>query len=251
MTSQNPPITIATWNCYQGTDRKVPALLDRFAPDIAVVPESSAHPAIAEPSLLDGAVRHHWTGRYEQKGLGVFLPGATTSTVVEADRAAGQHGLAVNAEMKSGQSCTVLGVWTVPLAGGGYPTPYANALSSILDTHHDDLSAGNMVVAGDFNCSGQSDPTTFPGYLKDLCASHDLKSAYHAHTGEAVGEESVHTLWWRSNPDAGFHCDFVLVPRSWTVHDVAVGSYEEWGHPALPVKSDHAPLIARVSPAAD
>ncbi|WP_276308910.1 hypothetical protein [Euzebya rosea] len=40
----------------------------------------------------------------------------------------------------------------------------------------------------------------------------------------------------------------MLVPRSWIVHDVVVGSYEEGGHPALPVKSDHAPLIARVSP---
>ena len=242
-------ITIATWNCFQGTDRKVPALLDRFEPDIAVVPESSATPAVAEPSLLGTPVRHHWTGDYEPKGLGMFLPGARESTLATVDPLDGKHSLAVEAVLQSGLPCTVLGVWTVPLKRTGHPTPYMGALSNILEGHREGLTTQRMVVAGDFNCSAQADPDTFPSYLAGICDRFGLKSAYHTFTGEAVGEERQPTLWWRSKRDAPYHCDFVLVPQSWDVHDVVVGSYEEWGDRTSPVKSDHAPVVVKTSPA--
>lgn len=67
---------VVTWNCCMGTDRKVPAMLDRLRPDIAVVPESSRRPRISEPSLLGDAVPHAWTGTFDNKGLGVFAPTA-------------------------------------------------------------------------------------------------------------------------------------------------------------------------------
>lgn len=241
-------ITIATWNCFQGTDRKVPVLLDRFEPDIAVVPESSAAPAITEPSLLGTPVRHHWTGDYETKGLGMFLPGARDSSLLAVDPMDGKHSLAVQAELQSGLDCMVLGVWTVPLKGTRYATPYMGSLSNILEGDRTALDTQRMIVAGDFNCSAQTDPLTFPAYLAEICDSYGLKSAYHSFTGEQVCEERQRTLWWRSNPDTSYHCDFVLVPQTWDIHDVVVGSYEEWGDRTLPVKSDHAPVVVKASP---
>ena len=244
------PITIASWNCNKGTDRKVPALLDRFDPDIAVVPESSATPAITEPSLLGTPVAHYWTGDSGAQGLGMFLPGARASTLLEGDQVEGKHSLAVDAELRSGQSCAILGIWTVPLKGTGQPSPYMGALASILEGHRASLATQRMIVAGDFNCSAQSDPTTFPAFFADLCDTLGLKSAYHAFTGEVVGDERMPTLWWQWNRDRPFHCDFVLIPQSWEIHDVVVGSYDEWGDAALPVRSDHAPIVVTTSPAA-
>ena len=45
-------LTIATWNCFQGTDRKLPVFLKEFRPDIAVIPESSSNPAVATAGLF-------------------------------------------------------------------------------------------------------------------------------------------------------------------------------------------------------
>ena len=45
-------LTIATGNCCQGTDRKLPVFLKEFRPDVAVIPESSSNPAVATAGLL-------------------------------------------------------------------------------------------------------------------------------------------------------------------------------------------------------
>lgn len=74
--------------------------------------------------------------------------------------------------------------------------------------------------------------------------SFGLKSAWHDHTGEVVGQESAATLWWRGKEEAGFHCDFVFVPRAWEVTAVQIGSHSAWG--SGPHRSDHAPVIVDV-----
>lgn len=135
---------IVTWNCYQGTDRKVPALLAAFNPDIAIVPESSRSPAVA-PDRRDGpGIPHLWTGDYPTKGLGIYAPSAQRlELLAPASAGPGRHGLAARAVLPTG-SVTVLGVWTVPLAGGRWRTPYLNALDAVLADYEALLDSGKV-----------------------------------------------------------------------------------------------------------
>ncbi len=77
-----------------------------------------------------------------------------------------------------------------------------------------------------------------------LRARYSLRCAYYAHSGDAPGEESAMTLWWRNKEDAGFHCDVVLVPEDQGIDAVTVGGYAEWGAPSAAARSDHAPVVA-------
>ena len=221
-------------------------MLDRLRPDIAVVPESSQVPAIAMDSRLGPAVPHAWTGTYPKKGLGIFAPTATRMEVVEPAAGAGDHGLGVRLELPDA-ALGVLGVVTAPLTGTGHRTPYMGALVNILQRHEHMFEAGDVVVAGDFNCSGQTDPDAFPELLTELCDTYDLTSAYHSSTGEAVGAETHPTLWWRHKQSDPFNVDFVLVPCAWTVEHVSVGSFEEWCAAGVDARSDHAPVAVDIT----
>ncbi len=240
-------LTIATWNCCRGTDRKLPALMQAFSPDIAVVPESSSTPAIAAPSLLEDGFPHVWTGSWPGKGLGIYGRPGSSLVAREVIEGRGAHGLAVDVDLE-GHKFGILGVWTVPLQGTGHSTPYMGALADILDRHADLLAAGATVVAGDINCSGQSSPDSFAGFFQALLDRHGLVSAYHHHTGHAVGHEADHTLFWRRKRDAPFHCDVILVPEAWAVRDLHVGDYDTWCGDDARARSDHVPVVARVEP---
>lgn len=240
-------LTIATWNSCQGSDQKLPALMQAFSPDIAVVPESSSTPSIAAPSLLADGVPHVWTGSLTAKGLGIFGRPGSSVVAREVIEGRGTHGLAVDVDL-DGRQFSVLGVWTVPLHGTGHATPYMGALADILDRHADLLAAGKTVVAGDINCSGQSSPDSFPGFFQALLERHGLVSVYHQHTGHAIGQEADPTLFWRRKRDAPFHCDVILVPESWVVREICVGDYDTWCADDARARSDHVPLVARVEP---
>lgn len=236
---------LVTWNCCVGTDRKVPLMLDRLQPDIAVVPESSRAPLLTQPSLLGESMPHAWTGAFDHKGLGIFAPGARelVSHATPDDRTA--FGLPVEVYLED-RTVRVLGVWTQPSRTGRWSTPYMDAFASILEEHEDFID-GSTIVAGDVNCSAQTSPETFAELLTELRERYGLRSAYHAHTGEAPGEESAMTLWWRNKVDAGYHCDVVLVPESLEVDSVTVGTHAEWGAPAADARSDHAPVVVELT----
>jgi len=226
-----------------GTDRKVPSMLERLRPDIAVVPESCRLPRVAEPSLLEPGVAHAWTGSYDNKGLGIFAPTASRMVVhhPQGHLEPTAYALAVEVELDD-HVVKVLGIWTKPARTGTWATPYMDAFATILH-EYDGFIDDSTIVAGDVNCSAQTSPAAFPRLLDEVRARLGLRSAYHGHTGEAPGEESAMTLWWRNKEDSGFHCDVVLVPESWDIRAVTVGSHSEWGAPGAVARSDHAPVI--------
>jgi endonuclease/exonuclease/phosphatase family metal-dependent hydrolase len=228
---------LTTWNCYQGTDRKLLMLLAAEQPDIAIVPESAAEPAIAATSLLGAGVPYAWTGIYPTKGLGLLHLEVLGSTEEEGP----QHGILVRVELETGP-VHVLGLCTVPFAQGRWSSRYMRCLDALLARFDPLLAQGETIVAGDLNCSAQSDGASFPALLGSLSERYGLHSAYHRARGERPGSESDMTLWWRGKRDAGFHFDLVLVPEAWDVDAVTVGSYEEWG--TGPLSSDHAPVTA-------
>jgi len=230
---------MVTWNCCMGTDRKVPSMLEQLRPDIAVVPESSAKPQVAESSLLGDGVPHAWTGSLDHKGLGIFAPSARRMTVHSLTST--PHAIGVEVELDD-RTTRVLGVWTQPARTGTWATPYMDAFASILDEYESFID-DSTIVAGDINCSAQTSPEAFPRLLDQARKRYGLRSAYHWHNGEEPGEESAMTLWWRNKEDAGFHCDVVLVPETSDVRAATVGVHAEWGASTATARSDHAPVV--------
>lgn len=201
-------------------------------------------PNVAAGSLLRSRVPHVWTGTYEKKGLGIFTPGAERLEVLASEVETGaRHGLAVRAHMPT-DSLTVLGVWTQPLIGGGWKTNYTNALIGVLGDHNELLEHGDVVMAGDVNCSGQSSPKDFPALWATITDRYGFRSAYHDVTGCSPAAEDHMTLWSRRKERAGSHCDLILLPETWNASSVEVGNYAGWGHADLAVSSDHAPVVA-------
>lgn len=238
---------IVTWNCRSAFDKKASALFG-LRPDLAVVPESGSQPDLAAAMRSGSPVGHAWVGDIPSKGLGVFRPGGALRMAQGPAEggAVGRWSVACESEV-AGSPIGLLAVWTVPLKpskGSGYLA----AATDILRRHTAWLKSRPTIIAGDFNASGQSDPRTMASFVRSMSEELGLVSAYHAFTGEAVGEERAPTLWWRGKREAGFHCDFVFVPATWRIHDVRVGGYDDWGAPALVHRSDHAPVIVDVEP---
>lgn len=178
------------------------------------------------------------------KGLGIYGRAGASLVPREVIEGPGAHSLAVDVHL-DGHEFSVLGVWSHPLNGTGYPTPYMGALAAILDRHEELLATGQTIVAGDINSSGQSSPDSFAGFFETLLDRHGLVSAYHHHTGHGFGEEPDPTLFWLHKREAPYHCDVILVPESWAVKDVHVGDFDTWCAAQPPHR--HSPGLARAA----
>lgn len=225
---------VVTWNCRSGFAHKRPALL-ALNPDVAVVPEAGR--GVPGTSA--------WVGDLPHKGLAVVVPRGVCSAPAPV-AAAARWGLTQDVTVDP-VAFGVLGIWTVP-ATPRPSHPYIAAARALLASHAAWIRSKPTIVAGDFNVSGQSNAREMPALMAEICDRFDLKSAWHDHTGERVGAESAPTLWWRGKPEAGFHCDFVFVPRAWSVTAVRIGSYADWGAEGLAHRSDHAPVIVDLDP---
>jgi len=92
------------------------------------------------------------------------------------------------------------------------------------------------VVAGDFNHS------KFPPHLKNVrrLGERRLVSAYHKfHQIKPVDEEKEMTRYSRGRDDPSWHIDLVFVPKSWTITNVEVGTFDQYPGRG---RSDHVPV---------
>jgi len=217
---------IVVWNCCQRSNAKLP-LLEALRPDVAVVPESQSPTAASDPT------RHVAQGPNAAKCLSVFSFGATTLNALET-----QLPWVLPVAVQGVDPFLLLAVWTVQRSGS---PSYAKQVSIAIDTYEDELADGSAVLAGDFNCAGNtSDPKH---HLRNVDRLRELgmHSAYHDLHGFEAGSEPVGTLYWRWKENAPFHCDLAFIPKAWTERliSVEVGTFDDWvaaGH------SDHCPV---------
>jgi hypothetical protein len=223
---------LAAWNCRMGVDRKR-AAFDRIQADVLVVPECSSSPALAR----ELGVSFAWRGRYPSKGLGVFgLNG--WSVVAMQEETALPWLLPLRLLDTSGEEAALLlALWTV--TGDGRPSYTAQVAAAVREWDRE-LRDRRTILAGDFNCSGQ---TRKPG--AHLANVESLKrlgtvSAYHTFFQRNHGDEPAMTLRWGKDA-TGFHCDFVFASAAMSpsITNVEVGTFEEWVESGL---SDHCPV---------
>lgn len=239
-------LRVVAWNCYGNVDRKFSRVIDAFAPDVVIVPESEPNPAAAQQSLLAPAAPHAWIGDRGEpsKGLGLFAPSASSLTVLRTseEQPAGEW---IVADVSGPQSTRVIGAVMRPHPGGGrgWPTPYIATTADMLDHVADLIVETPTIVGGDFNFSAQSSGQRVRSIFDHFRDAHGLRSAYHVFFDVEPGDESHMTLSWRWDQTSQFHCDLVFVPDSYEVLGVHVGAYDAWTGDGATTRSDHVPVV--------
>lgn len=241
---------LVAWNCNMALHRKIDALM-RLKPDIAVISEC------ADPERL----RRHgadawlegepvWVGDNPNKGLAVLPFNGYGAELHQPYHRTLRHIAPVH--ISGPLSFNLLAVWAQNASGGVTRKHQLGPLRRALSKYAPDFLSTPSVVAGDLNNNKIWDR---PGWRINHMAKvaimekMGLVSTYHALSGEANGEETVPTHYWRDRKKDGptYHIDYIFMPEHWlsSVAEFQVGSFEDWCGTGL---SDHVPLLVEVSP---
>jgi hypothetical protein len=142
----------------------------------------------------------------------------------------------------AGASFQVVAVWTAATADK--KTMYRQAHEG-LDRYAAWIRQQDTVLMGDFNNNATYSKGKPWRELEERLRPLGLVSAYHEHFGEAFGQETRPTHYYRRKQDSRWHVDYCFLPASWIprIQGVEVGTFEDWSG-----VSDHVPLIVDVSP---
>ena len=183
-------VRIVVWNCFRGDPSKRLEELSTLQPDVVVLPESRA-PEEESDRLV-------WSGRAGEIGTAVLTTGSYR--VVRAPLVPDASPSAAPFHIRGPVSFNLLAVWTFK-----EPT-YAHGLSRVIDAYGPFMRSGPTVVAGDFNGNAIWDKdnkkVNYSVNARRLEAECGLKSAYHAHTGEAPGAECGAQHQWATGGQA-------------------------------------------------
>lgn len=224
---------LVSWNCCDAFDRKF-VHLEQLHPEIAVV--SEVRPTcLRQLGLLE---RSTWVGDAGQKGLAVILGGEWKITG-EGPRISEKW--FSTARISNGtETLQIVGVWLDTRSA------CAPATLAVLDQLGAFADAAPTIFAGDFNQSVTLDARHRPGRrfanVLDRLTAAWFTSAWHAHTGERQGQESIATHYWRRKRDKPFHIDFIFYPPEFfDLNSVSLGTYEQYVETKI---SDHVPVTA-------
>ena len=240
---------LVAWNCNMALHRKAAALAS-LRPDVAVVSECAAPDRIEArgglPGLSDVPL---WFGRNPNKGLGVFAFNGHRLRLAEPFFPTLRYIAPV--EVEGPDPFRLLAVWAQNASGGLTRKHQSGPLRRGLTKYRGFLEGERVFVAGDLNNNVFWDrPGWRINHAKAVegLARVGLTSAYHALRGEAQGEESVPTIYWRDRTVDGptYHIDYIFLPRALLprVTGFEIGSYAPWCGSGL---SDHVPLVLDVA----
>ncbi len=229
--------------------RKLDALR-RLEPDIAVISECASPERLrALGALGDISGDPIWVGDNPTKGLAVLAFNGYRLRLAREFHPTLRYLAPVH--IAGPTTCNLLAVWAQNLGGGNVRKRQAGPLRRGLRKYRSFLTELPAIVAGDFN---NNVIWHKPGYRINhgisvsILESYGLVSAYHARMGEAQGQETVPTLYWRDRKKDGptYHIDYVFLPRIWLdrIRAFGVGTFEEWCGARL---SDHVPVVVDVA----
>lgn len=225
------------WNCNGGFRTKIDAVLN-LNPDVAVVSEAKESCLAA----LDGdATSYVWAGKSGSKGVAIIGFDGWKLERIGID--VSDKWFVPVAATKGDRKVQIVGVW-VKRADDGYVKPTLRALQTLSEF----IAANPTFILGDFNQSVRFDKGRGPGRrFQDVIAAFEalqLRSAWHADSGEAHGAEGAPTLHWKWQADSRYHVDYAFVPNSLvSVTRIGIGKFEDYVATKL---SDHMPLTIDV-----
>ena len=218
------------WNCNLALKKKFQAV-ENFNADIMVFQECEN----VEEDFFDG-YRFFWTGRNDNKGLGVLI-NDTSARLHVAFQSNFIYFLPIETD-----ECNILSVWAfnhraAKFGGGlsGYPIDAFNYYEHWLK------EKDRSFVVGDFNNSVVWDK---PGKANNFAAinqfleSMNLKSVYHQNTGDIFGRETTPTLYHTKKQSKPYHIDYIY-QKGFQTKSLDIGGFDDWIS-----LSDHVPLCA-------
>lgn len=228
--------------------RKLDALR-RLEPDIAVVSECACPERLRALGALDAITDDPiWVGDNPTKGLAVLAFNGYRLRLAREFFPTLRHLAPVH--VTGPATFNLLAVWAQNISGGNVRKRQAGPLRRGLGKYKSFLTELPAIVAGDLN---NNVIWHKPGYWINhgisvaILESYGLVSAYHAHTGEEQGKETVPTLYWRDRKKDGptYHIDYMFLPLMWLdrVRGFSVGTFEDWCGAKL---SDHVPVVVDV-----
>jgi len=224
---------IMTWNCNLNLAKKYQHI-ESFDADILIIQECEK----LKENYFSGR-KFFWTGRIENKGLGVLIKTDSASIDPSVD-----HNL-INFLPIQSDDLRILGVWAYNHRAIKFGMEVSGNTIDAIRYYRDWLVKGSnkCVFGGDLNNSIIWDKRNNDNNFQNINSSlNDLgfESAYHLLSGEKFGHESEATFYHTKKESKKYHIDY-LYTKSLDVKSLTVGKYQDW------IKlSDHCPMIIEV-----
>jgi exodeoxyribonuclease-3 len=224
--------------------RKWDALM-ALRPDVAVISECANPDVLASQGIQTRPDTCLWMGKTKHKGLGVFS--FNSYRLEQHDAFVPYLRYCMPAHVRGDMSFNLLGTWAQNANEGNTRKNQLGHLSRAMSRYQSFLTDTDSFIAGDLNNNTFWDK---PGWRMNhntmvaKASQMGLVSAYHEVTGQAHGDETTPTHYWRDRTKDGptYHIDYIfgsekLVKRAKSLH---VGTFEDWVGAKL---SDHVPLV--------
>ena len=224
---------IMTWNCNLNLAKKY-QYIESFDADILIIQECEK----LKENYFSGR-KFFWTGRIENKGLGVLIKTDSASIDPSVD-----HNL-INFLPIQSDDLRILGVWAYNHRAIKFGMEVSGNTIDAIRYYRDWLVKGSnkCIFGGDLNNSIIWDKRNNDNNFQNINSSlNDLgfESAYHLLSGEKFGHESEATFYHTKKESKKYHIDY-LYTKSLDVKSVNVGKYQDW------IKlSDHCPMVIEV-----
>ena len=222
---------VITWNCNLKFREKF-ELIDAYDPDICFIQECEKLKSDFFPNY-----KYFWTGRNENKGLGVL----TKNNDFFIDETHNKD--LINFLPIKSDNLRLLGVWSFNHRARKFGSAVSGNTIDAINFYRDWLGDKykKCIVAGDFNNSiiwdKKNNDNNFININSNL-ENLGFSSNYHNLKREVFGKESSATFYHTKKESKEYHIDYTysknLIPRK-----VQVGLYSDWIE-----YSDHSPLIS-------
>ena len=224
---------IMTWNCNLNLAKKYQHI-ESFDADILIIQECEK----LKENYFSGR-KFFWTGRIENKGLGVLIKTDSASIDSSVD-----HNL-INFLPIQSDDLRILGVWAYNHRAIKFGTEVSGNTIDAIKYYRDWLVKGSnkCIFGGDLNNSIIWDKRNNDNNFQNINSSlNDLgfESAYHLLSGEKFGHESEATFYHTKKESKKYHIDY-LYTKSLDIKSVNIGKFHDW------IKlSDHCPMTIEV-----
>ena len=224
---------IMTWNCNLNLAKKY-QYIESFDADILIIQECEK----LKENYFSGR-KFFWTGRIENKGLGVLIKNDSASIDPSVD-----HNL-INFLPIQSDDLRILGVWAYNHRAIKFGTEVSGNTINAIRYYRNWLVKGSnrCIFGGDLNNSIIWDKRNNDNNFQNINSSlNDLgfESAYHLLSGDKFGSESEATFYHTKKESKKYHIDY-LYTKSLDIKSVNIGKFDDW------IKlSDHCPMTIEV-----
>ena len=221
---------IVTWNCNLKFANKFEHLESMDA-DICIIQECEKLKDDYFPNA-----KFFWTGRIENKGLGVLIKNGSASL----DPIHNPN--LINFLPIRSDDIKILGVWAYNHRAKKFGDDVSGETIQAIEFYKEWLIDDDLpcVFGGDFNNSviwdkpnNQNNFQNINSKLEDL----GFNSAYHSNTNDGFGSEETPTFFHTKQESKKYHIDYLYL-KSLESNLVELGDYDDW------IKlSDHVPIM--------